>query len=122
MSTWYAPETDSTYQRERPGSPDHIEIAPRPSPYHRYDRETDTWNPPPQEVVDRLAERRARREAEQNLRDRYAVSMRLTLWLVRYVWPRLDAAERAEVREIIPDEMEAEIETALKKLKIEKQL
>lgn len=54
--------------------------------------------------------------AKRTIERRYAVSMRLVLWLMRYVWPRLTATEKAEVRAIIPDEMESEIKAALEKL------
>jgi hypothetical protein len=55
-------------------------------------------------------------EAWQTIRERQNVTGRLVLWLMRYVWPRLTTEERAEVRQIIPDEMETEIKTALEKL------
>jgi hypothetical protein len=62
------------------------------------------------------AEEREQQEAEAKVRSREITHMRLTLWLMRYVWPRLTTEEKAEVREIIPDEMETEIKTALSKL------
>ena len=74
----------------------------------------------------RQTEVTARKEAEQHereqseaiakLRDRQAVMARLILWLMRYVWPRLSAEERGEIRQIIPDEMESEIRATLRKL------
>lgn len=73
-----------------------------------------------QEDIDRReTERRAKREvgeARVVADRRYVVAFRLILWLMRYVWPRLTAEERAEIREIIPDEMETEIRNALEKL------
>lgn len=62
------------------------------------------------------AQEREKSEAEQKIRERYAVSMRLTLWLMRYIWPRLTNEEKSEIRSIIPDTMEEEIRTALGKL------
>lgn len=60
-----------------------------------------------------FAERKA---ADEKIQNRYVLTMRLVLWLIRYVWPRLTTEERAEVRSIIPDEMETDIRNALNKL------
>lgn len=59
---------------------------------------------------------RDRREAAAKVRARDITHMRLTLWLLRYIWPRLTAEERRELRQIMPDEIEAEIDTALAKI------
>ena len=55
-------------------------------------------------------------EAWQKIRERQAVMSRLILWLMRYVWPRLTTEEKAEIRDIIPDEMEQDVRAALEKL------
>lgn len=73
-----------------------------------------------QEQVD---EREATQAAEQEQSEamatisrRQAVMARLILWLLRYVWPRLSDDDKAEIKAIIPDEMEQEIKAALSKL------
>ena len=55
-------------------------------------------------------------EAWQKLRERQAVMSRLVLWLMRYVWPRLTTEEKAEVRGIIPEDMEDDVRAALERL------
>lgn len=71
------------------------------------------------EVDAREAQEAAEREQSEALakiRERQAVMARLTLWVLRYVWPRLTTEERAEVRSIIPEEMEQDVRDALAKL------
>jgi len=55
-------------------------------------------------------------EAKENVQSKQAVAFRLLLWLIKYVWPKLDDTERDEIRAIIPDEMEADMRDALEKL------
>ena len=71
------------------------------------------------EVDGRLAAEQVQREQDDALamiRERQVVMARLILWVMRYVWPRLTDIEKAEVKAIIPDEMEQDIRAAFEKL------
>jgi len=62
------------------------------------------------------ADERAQSEALAKIKDRQVVMARLTLWMLRYVWPRLTTEERGQVKAIIPEKAETEIRNALEKL------
>ena len=74
-----------------------------------------------EELDQKAAEEQAEREqneALQTLRDRQATLARLTLALTTVIWPKLTAAEKAQVREALPDDDEQLIRAALVKLQV----
>lgn len=116
MAYWNTPGTQECYQRDRPIVPKHRQVpAPPPAEgYWEFDYESEQWVPrQPNEFELQKADIKEQRKV---LKESDRTMLRLLLWLFQYVWPRLTAAEKAEVRSIIPDEQESRIKIALEKL------